>query len=349
MKTSTAGGSACPTLLAVLQGLVLLAWPVLPVIAIGVWWNSNTISHHFIHRPFFRSRLLNLIFSAYLSVLLGIPQALWRDRHLAHHAGVEWRLRLTGRLIFEMALVVGFWTILAVYEPRFFVAAYLPGYLIGLGLCAVQGYYEHARGATSHYGSIYNFLFFNDGYHVEHHAYPRLHWTQLPDRVERSTNGSAWPAVLRWLEDLERVVLRFRWLQRWVLGSHRKAFAGLMPQLGTVRRVAIVGGGLFPRTALILRELLPQVEIVIIDLNRRNLEAAREFLDSDIRFVNQPYREPDGCDLVVIPLSFSGDRARFYDHPPARAVLVHDWIWRPRGTSRVISRVLLKRLNLVTQ
>ena len=36
-----------------------------------------------------------------------------------------------------------------------------------------------------------------------------------------------------------------------------------------------------------------------------------------------------------------------YARPPAKAVFVHDWIWRRRGTSRVVSVALLKRLNLV--
>jgi fatty acid desaturase len=70
----------------------VLAFPSAPLIAAGVWWNSNTIAHNFIHRRFFRSRSLNAIFSIGQSVLMGIPQTLWRDRHLAHHAGVEWRL-----------------------------------------------------------------------------------------------------------------------------------------------------------------------------------------------------------------------------------------------------------------
>ena len=108
--------------LAALHGIILMAWPAAAVIAIGVWWNSNTISHNFIHRPFFRSRFLNLVFSAYLSALLGIPQALWRDRHLAHHAGVVWRMRVTPRLAVETLLVLGLWTILAVVNPGFFLA-----------------------------------------------------------------------------------------------------------------------------------------------------------------------------------------------------------------------------------
>jgi hypothetical protein len=50
---------------------------------------------------------------------------------------------------------------------------------------------------------------------------------------------------------------------------------------------------------------------------------------------------------VVIPLSFRGDRRAIYSRPPARAVLVHDWIWRPAPLSAVVSWWLLKRINLV--
>src|SRR5262249_18786876 len=84
--------------LAAVHGVVLLAAPCLAVVALGLWWNSNTISHNFIHRPFFRSRLLNALFALYLSVLLGIPQSIWRDRHLAHHRGARWRLKPSPQL-----------------------------------------------------------------------------------------------------------------------------------------------------------------------------------------------------------------------------------------------------------
>src|SRR5215813_11121969 len=99
--------------LALLHGAILAVAPSAPLIAVGVWWNSNTIAHNFIHRPFFRSRTTNGLFSAAQSILLGIPQALWRDRHLAHHAGMPWRLRLYPRLGFEIALVLGLWTLMA--------------------------------------------------------------------------------------------------------------------------------------------------------------------------------------------------------------------------------------------
>jgi hypothetical protein len=65
--------------------------------------------------------------------------------------------------------------------------------------------------------------------------------------------------------------------------------------------------------------------------------------------LNARYRRANvtGYDLVVFPLSFAGDRNAIYAHPPARAVIVHDWIWRPRGRSRIVSLLLLKRINLL--
>jgi hypothetical protein len=343
--------------LAALHGVILAVWPLAPVIALGVWWNANTIAHNFIHRPFFRSAGMNRVFSAALSVLLGIPQTLWRDRHLAHHAGAPWRWRVSPRLGVETALVLGMWAALILLRPRFFVLAYLPGYLIGLGLCAMQGYWEHAAGRpTSHYGRMYNFLCCNDGYHAEHHADPAIHWTRLPHRLAGSAPTSQWPPLLRWLEvrpleALECLVLRSAWLQRFVLDSHRRAFRNLLPRLQTVRRATIVGGGLFPRTALILRELLPAAHLTIVDANPRHLETARRFLGGNVEYRNERYpREGSpACDLTVIPLCLQGDRAAIYRHPPSSAVLVHDWIWRRRGCGTVVSAVLLKRLNLVRQ
>src|SRR5438552_3274429 len=158
--------------LAGLHGVVVLAAPSIPLIGVGVWWNANTISHNFVHRPFFRNTALRVLFSAFLSVLLGIPQALWRERHLAHHVGVEWKFRPTIQVLIELALVFALWAILAFTNPRFLLLTYLPAFGIGLALCGLQGHYEHAPGPTSHYGRLFNLLCFNDGYHAEHHAHP---------------------------------------------------------------------------------------------------------------------------------------------------------------------------------
>jgi hypothetical protein len=343
--------------LAALQGVMLAVRPLPPLIALGVWWNANTIAHNFIHRPFFRSVWMNRLFSAALSILLGVPQTLWRDRHLAHHAGVEWRLRVSPRLVVETVLVLCLCSTLSARNAHFFLLVYLPGYLAGLGLCAMQGYWEHAIGRpTSHYGRTYNFLCFNDGYHAEHHADPAIHWTMLANRVDTGAATSRWPPLLRWLdvpplEALEHFVLRSPWLQRFVLHCHRRAFRAFLPQLQGVRRATIVGGGLFPRTALILRELLPAAHLTIVDSNPRNLDTARAMLGGNIEYRNERYMpgESRNCDLTVIPLCLHGDRAAIYRHPPSPAVLVHDWIWHSRGPGAIFSVTLLKRVNLVMQ
>ncbi len=340
--------------LAFLHGGALLVWPSLAVVALGVWWNSNTIAHYFIHAPFFVSRRGNVLFGLYLSGLLGIPQTLWRKRHLAHHAGVPWRFRFSGRLLVETLAVLTVWTALLIFAPRFFLMVYLPGYALGLCLCALHGYYEHAHGTISHHGTLYNLLFFNDGYHVEHHAAPGLHWTRLPRRAIADIPLSRWPAVFRWLdactlEGLERWVLRCRPLQWFLINRHEQAFRRLLSRVPEVRRVAIVGGGLFPRTLLILQQLLPDARLVVIDRSAANLGIAHRFFPQKIDCIHASYT-PElvaEFDLTIIPLAFIGDRGAIYRQPPTRAVLIHDWLWHRRGTSAIVSFFLLKRLNLV--
>lgn len=355
-------------LLALAHDELLAGWLSIPLIGIGLWWNANTVSHDFIHRPFFRARALNEAFSCLLSILLGFPQSWWRKRHLEHHLASEGgqgmlKLKLAP---FDFVAAITLWVSLLVLAQRFALEAYLPGFLLGVGLCYLQGHYEHARGTVSHYGWLYNFLFFNDGYHIEHHVRPGAHWRELP-RQRAIAAGTAtlaggesrWPAVLRWLEcvnlcALERLVLRSRALQRFVLARHERAFLRLLAELPRPRRVGIVGGGLFPRTAMILSRLLPESKLTLIDLSADNLAIAREFVDEGIEFVNERFLAdgpdaPCDFDLLVIPLAFASDRRAIYRRPPASAVIVHDWIWRRRGTGAIVSWLLLKRLNVVKQ
>jgi fatty acid desaturase len=338
--------------LALAHGGLILAWPSIPLIAIGLWWNANTISHNFIHRPFFRTRALNRAFSAYLSLLLGFPQSLWRARHLAHHsarAGCELALAPL-----DFVSVLALWGALLVFSPHFTLAVYLPGYLLGLGLCCLHGHYEHARGTLSHYGWLYNHLLFNDGYHIEHHAHPGMHWRELPTARVIERRSSRYPAVLRWLEclnlcALERLVLHFSALQRFVINRHERALRRLLVEIAPESHVGIVGGGLFPRTAIILGRLLPKAGLALIDLSAENLAVARRFVAGRVEYINKQFDPVEPCDfdLLIIPLAFVGDRRIIYKQLPAPAVLVHDWIWRRRGRSVVVSWLLLKRLNLV--
>ncbi len=355
--------------LAAAYGLLLVTIPSTPLIAIGSWWTANTVAHNFIHAPFFRSRGANAAFSAYLSLLMGVPQRLWRARHLAHHADDSRAARTGARvtrgwrwprpMIGELLLVLALWATIAFISPRAFVFVYLPGWLLGLALCQLQGYFEHARGTTSHYGRLYNLLFFNDGYHVEHHARPGEHWTRLPAIGRRDAAASAWPPVLRWIEigasvrwldALESIVLRSPRLRAFVLRAHARALRTALDATSGIRRIAIVGGGLFPRTAIVLRQLFPEADITVLDADAAHLATAAPFLDHrvDLQHGVFPGATLDPtADLVVVPLAFDGDREQIYAHPPAPIVVVHDWLWRPRGRSIVVSPLLLKRVNVI--
>jgi hypothetical protein len=346
--------------MAVLHGALLLLVPSVPLVALGLWWNANTVSHNFIHLPFFRSRAANQFFSVFLSLLLGLPQSMWKAKHLAHHRDQRFRWRpLQRKWIIEGVFVFLLWAGMAVFAPRFLLTIYLPGWLIGLALCDLHGRLEHARGVVSHYGWLYNRLFFNDGYHVEHHARPSRHWTTVRDTREASeSNVSRWPAVLRWLElagldGLEELVCRSPALQRFVLHVHERALANVLSKIPRPRRVVILGGGLFPRTALVLSRLIPDAKLTLVDARADRLARARAWLKNEVECVSafctaaNLSQLASEADVVVVPLALRGRRVEFYRHPPARHVLVHDWLWYPRGQSVVISWLLLKRLNLV--
>jgi hypothetical protein len=359
MSSSTALKSNWDAILVVLSiahASVLWLAPSIPVIALGVWWNSNTISHNFLHLPFFKSRALNRAYSLYLTALLGIPQTLWRERHLAHHRGEPARLTNRSAVLTETGVILFLWVAMIGVAPRFFWATYLPGYAVGLFLCYLHGYFEHANGTISHYGLVYNVLFFNDGFHIEHHARPGEHWTHLPHVAPPAPNPSRWPAIFRGveginLERLEHMALRSPMLQNFLLRTHERAIRIVLAKAPPIRSVTIVGGGMYPRTALVIRKLLPDASLQILDADANHLEMAKPFLPEGIEFVHGRYvsGQPMNCDLLVIPLSFSGIRRQVYRNPGTRAVLLHDWIWAKHGFSRIVSLFLLKRVNLIVR
>jgi fatty acid desaturase len=63
----------------------------------------------------------------------------------------------------------------------------VPFYYLGNCLSSLNGYYEHYRGnpslpiawGVSSYNRFYNWLWFNNGYHAEHHFRPKMHWTKM--------------------------------------------------------------------------------------------------------------------------------------------------------------------------
>jgi len=154
------------------------------------------------------------------------------------------------------------------------------------------------------------------------------------------------------LEMLERTVLRSPRLQRFVIATHERAMFALLADVPRPAQVMIVGGGLFPRTALILRRLLPEARLTVVEAKAGHIAIARRLLGETVVFhhaVYDPHRPPAEADLVVVPLAFDGDREAFYTLRPAPLLLVHDWLWHRRGRGVAISWLLLKRLNLITR
>src|SRR3989442_14769803 len=223
------------------------------------------------------------------------------------------------------------WALLVEHSPKFFVGVYLPGYAARLLLCHIHGYFEHAQGTKPTCGILYNMPFFNDGSPVEHPSWPAEHWTRLPGRIVRGASTSRWPPVLRWidavnLEMLERLALRSSVIQKFLLTTHERALRKLLPKLPRVRTVQIVGGGMFPRTAILLQRLLPEAEITIVDANAESIRTAKGFIGDGIKLVHESFVPVHfvNADLMVIPLSFIGDRDAVYKSPPAANVLIHD-------------------------
>jgi fatty acid desaturase len=339
---------------------------------VSLCWCSNTVAHNHLHNPLFRSRRHNRWFSLFLSVLTGIPQSIWRARHLWHHAGEPPRARrgLPPGARLEISAIAALWVTLLVFATDAFGVAYLPGFLLGLCLCRLQGDMEHAHGGrvpggVSYYGARYNKFWFNDGYHAEHHRWPAEHWTRLPARRKGLDAASSdAPPHWRWtsacraasLCALERLALRFPRIERFVLDRHARALEVVIAHLETEpRRIAIVGGGLFPRSLLLLRRVFPSAAFSVIDKSADSVARAQSYLatrslaSDGIEFqvaAFDPLRHA-GFDLVVTPLAFVGSASVLERVGDGTSLLRHDWIWRQRGeATAVVSWLLLKRMNL---
>jgi fatty acid desaturase len=218
----------------------------LPLWALGLFfaaivfnycWNVQSISHNFIHNPFFTNVWLNRAFSLLESVAIGIPQTIYYHYHLNHHFGdndakgpngttKDWGstyrhgkgtdpepfwsycligffrfelgpcFRMIGRcgpnhvglLVAESVVLGAFWLTLLLVDWRYLLYFYLPSYYAGWVLIYAHTYVLHHgaqpgnyyANSVSSYHRLYNWAFFNNGYHQEHHWDPKAHWTRMP-------------------------------------------------------------------------------------------------------------------------------------------------------------------------
>ena len=347
-------------------------------------WGANTVSHIHLHRPLFAGATANRLFSAYLTVLLAVPQRWWKLRHLRHHGLVDGErgMRLGTEGAIEIVLALAPLALLAAVSPVLLTVV-APGLAVGFSLCALQGHAEHARahGGVDYHGRVYNRLWFNDGFHAAHHRAPAADWRGLAADRHTGDTVSALPPALRWAEALpgignRAVAASLDWLERVtqdvapirhrLLRAHGAAFASLLSpaERDQIRTVTVIGGALFPRTVLALAPLLPHAHFTIVDRAAAHIAAARgeiaragladrvsfeigSFAIDSFACATAPDQRP-ACDLLVLPLAFRGERARFYRDPPARLVAIHDWAWHAPAAARGAPvRLLPKRINLV--
>ena len=82
--------------------------------------------------------------------------------------------------------MVALYAVLALIDWRA-VLFMVPFYYLGHSLSSLNGFYEHYKGnpdlpmawGVSSYHRLYNWTWFNNGYHAEHHYRPKLHWTRM--------------------------------------------------------------------------------------------------------------------------------------------------------------------------
>jgi fatty acid desaturase len=88
--------------------------------------------------------------------------------------------------VFEIVSFLSLYVIAGILNWHF-ILYFLPFYYFGHCLSYLNGYYLHYGGnpnlplawGVSSYHKIYNWLWFNNGYHAEHHYRPRAHWTKM--------------------------------------------------------------------------------------------------------------------------------------------------------------------------
>jgi fatty acid desaturase len=116
----------------------------------------------------------------FLSYFRDNPAAIRRELKKRNNADAIW-----GNI--ELAAFVIAIVVMGLLNWRYVVFYFLPFYYLGHCFSYLNGYYRHyganpdkpiAWGVSS-YGKIYNWLFFYNGYHAEHHFRPKVHWTKM--------------------------------------------------------------------------------------------------------------------------------------------------------------------------
>ena len=113
--------------------------------------------------------------------------------------------------VFEIVTVITV-VILGIIFNWQFMLFMLPFYYIGNCLSSLNGFYEHWQGnpdspiawGVSSYSWLYNFLWFNNGYHAEHHYRPKQHWSKMKELHQQiaTQQKAAGVHVIKWSHGL---------------------------------------------------------------------------------------------------------------------------------------------------
>jgi fatty acid desaturase len=111
-------------------------------------------------------------------------------------------------LVVETVAIAAYFVFLAMANWRGVVFFLLPVWYLGLVGALAENYLEHhlatpgnrLTDSVSAYGTVYNLIWFNNGYHQEHHYRPTVHWTKiaalrvqmLPEAQRRVVRGAHW-------------------------------------------------------------------------------------------------------------------------------------------------------------
>jgi fatty acid desaturase len=115
----------------------------------------------------------------FLSYFRDDPMEIFRDIKRLSNREAWWG-------VFEIAAFISLFIAGFIFNWRFMVF-FLPFYYLGHCLSYLNGYYLHYGGnpdvpiawGVSSYHKLYNWMWFNNGYHAEHHFRPRMHWTEM--------------------------------------------------------------------------------------------------------------------------------------------------------------------------
>jgi fatty acid desaturase len=142
--------------------------------------NGDTIDWLSIYRHGHDGQAENPWTYTFLGFFRDNPAAI--SRELAKRGKVEMRW---GKI--ELAAFITIMATLGLLNWRYMVFYFLPFMYLGHSLSYLNGYYRHYGGnpdkpiawGVSSYDKLYNWIWFYNGYHAEHHFRPKVHWTKM--------------------------------------------------------------------------------------------------------------------------------------------------------------------------